>query len=223
LESSSRRLGVIGLRRLQGLYLVVDPSMPQNKLLDVVEKALKGGVDVLQLWKAWQNRSKIKGLARELLKLANDYAVPLVINNDLQLAKDLEAHGVHMDGYDVIPVDVRKALNEQSIVGYTMGNDFKWLKWAETVGADYVSFCSVFPTTSAGQCEIISLNTLRSAKSVTRIPVFASGGINLSNAHLVLETGVNGVAVISSILKAHDPEQVAKSFKDIIHEYIPQA
>ena len=211
------------LTRLQGLYLVVDPTMPHRRLLDVVEKALKGGVDVLQLWKAWQNRFKTIGLARQLLNLANNYGVPLIINNDLQLAKDVEAHGVHMDGYDVIPADVRKVLNEQSIVGYTVGNDLKWLKWAENVGADYVSFCSVFPTTSVTQCEIIPLNTIRSAKSVTHIPVFASGGINLSNVHLVLETGVDGIAVISSILKAQDPEQAAKSFKEIIHKHRPQA
>lgn len=207
------------MRRLQGLYLVVDPTMPHHRLLDVVEKALKGGVDVLQLWKAWQNRFKTIGLARELLNLANDYDVPLIVNNDLQLAKDVEAHGVHMDGYDVIPTDVRKALNEQTVVGYTLGNDLEWLKWAENVGADYVSFCSVFPTMSATQCEIIPLSTIRSAKSVTHIPVFASGGINLSNAHLVLETGVDGIAVISSILKAQDPEKTTKSFKDIIKKY----
>ena len=211
------------LTRLQGLYLVVDATMPHRKILDVVEKALKGGVDVLQLWKAWQNRFKTIGLARQLLNLANNYGVPLIINNDLQLAKDVEAHGVHMDGYDVIPADVRKVLNEQSIVGYTVGNDLKWLKWAENVGADYVSFCSVFPTTSVTQCEIIPLNTIRSAKSATHIPVFASGGINLSNVHLVLETGVDGIAVISSILKAQDPEQAAKSFKEIIHKHRPQA
>lgn len=208
--------------RLRGLYLVVDPSISHRRLLEVVEKALKGGVDVLQLWKAWQNRFKTMGLARELLNLANDYGVPLIVNNDLQLAKDVKAHGVHMDEYDVIPADIRKTLDEQSIVGYTVGNDLKWLKWAENVGADYVSFCSVFPTTSVSQCEIVPLRTIRSAKSLTHIPLFASGGINLSNAHLVLETGVDGIAVISSILQAKDPERAAKSFKDIIRGFRPQ-
>jgi len=216
-------MGVTGLTRLQGLCLVVDPSVPHRRLLDIVEKSLKGGVDVLQLWKPRKNSRKIRELARELLNLANDYGVPLIINNDIQLAKDVEAHGVHLDGYDVTPSDARKALNEQSIVGYTVGNDLKWIKWAETVGADYVSFCSVFPSTSAIQCEIISLGAIRSAKSVTHIPVFASGGITLSNVHLVLETGVDGIAVISAILKASDPEQAAKSFKAIIHKYRPEA
>jgi thiamine-phosphate pyrophosphorylase len=216
-------MGVTGLTRLQGLCLVVDPSLPHRTLLDIVEKSLKGGVDILQLWKPRKNSLKIRELARELLNLANDYSVPLIINNDIQLAKDVKADGVHFDGYEVTPSDARKALNEQNIVGYTVGNDLKWTKWAETMGANYVSFCSVFPSASAIQCEIIPLRTLRSAKSVTHIPVFASGGITLSNAHLVLETGVDGIAVISAIVKASDPRQAAESFKAIIHKYRPEA
>ncbi|TET19095.1 thiamine phosphate synthase [Candidatus Bathyarchaeota archaeon] len=193
--------------------------MPHRRLLDVVEKALKGGVAILQLWAAWQKKSKPLELAKKLLNLVNGYNVPLIINNDIQLAKEVEAHGVHMDRYNVVPADVRKALGEQSIVGYTVGNDLERVKWAETVGADYVSFCAVFPTTSVTQCEIIPLSTIRLAKSLTHLPVFASGGINLSNAHLVLETGVDGIAVISSILKAQNPEKAAESFKKIINEY----
>ena len=210
---------VIQLIRLHGLYLIVDPIMPQHKLLGIVKKALKGGVDLLQLWAAKQNKVETLELAKSLLKLSNDYGVPLVINNDLQLAKEVGAHGVHMDGYAIAPREARKTLGEQTIVGYTVGNDLKWVKWAETAGADYISFCAVFPTTTVNQCEIIPLHTLRLAKSTTRIPVFASGGISLDNAFLVLETGVDGIAVVSSILKAPDPEQAAKSFKAIIRKY----
>lgn len=193
--------------------------MPHRRLLDVVAKALKGGVDMLQLWATGQKESKPLELAKKLLDLANGYNVPLIINNDIQLAKEVEAHGVHMDRYNVVPADVRKALGEQSVIGYTVGNDLERVKWAETVGADYVSFCAVFPTTSVTQCEVIPLNTVRLAKSLTHLPVFASGGINLSNAHLVLETGVDGIAVISSILKAQNPEKAAKSFKEIMNKY----
>jgi thiamine-phosphate pyrophosphorylase len=215
-------VGVTGLKRLQGLCLVVDPSLPRRRLVDIVEKSLKGGVDLLQLWKPSGNSLEIGGLARELSNLAKDYDVPLLINNDLQLAKSVEADGVHFNGYNVTPSDARKVLKEQSIVGYTVGNDLEWIKWAEAGGADYMSFCSVFPSPSAIQCEIIPLRTLRAAKAMTDMPVFASGGIKLSNAHLVLETGVDGIAVISAILKASDPKQTAESFKVIIRKYIPE-
>ena len=198
---------------------MVGPTVPHHRLLDVVEKALKGGVDILQLLTAGQKKSKPVELTKKLLDLANGYNVPLIINNDIQLAKEVGAHGVHMDRYSVVPADARKALGEQSIVGYTVGNDLERVKWAETVGADYVSFCAVFPTTSATQCEMIPLHTIRLAKSLTRLPVFASGGINLSNVHSVLEAGVDGIAVISSILKAQNPEKTAESFKEIINKY----
>jgi thiamine-phosphate pyrophosphorylase len=197
--------------------------VPHRRLVDIIEKSLKGGVDLLQLWKPGGDSLEIRELAAELLNLAKDYGVHLLINNDLQLAKAVEADGVHFDGYDVTPPDARKALSEQSIVGYTVGNDLSWIEWAEAGGADYVSFCSVFPSSSANQCEIIPLRTLRSAKAMTDMPVFASGGITLSNAHLVLETGVDGIAVISAILKATDPRQAAESFKAIIHKYMPEA
>jgi thiamine-phosphate pyrophosphorylase len=216
-------VGVTGLTRLQGLCLVVDPSVPHRKLVDIVEKSLKGGVDLLQMWKPSGNSLDIRGLARDLLNLAKDYGVPLLINDDLQLARDVEADGVHFDGYDVTPSDARKLLGKQSIIGYTVGNDLSWIKWAEAEGADYVSFCSVFPSSSAIRCEMIPLRTLRSAKSSAELPVFASGGITLSNAHLVLETGVDGIAVISAILKASDPRQTAESFKAVIHKYKPEA
>ena len=213
---------MICLKKLQGLYLIVDPAMPHNKLLGIVEDALKGGVDILQLWAHRQHRYAIPKMAKILLGLATEYNVPLIINNDLELAKETDAHGLHMDRYDVTPAEIRKILGKQSIVGYTIGNNLEKLKWAEAVGADYVSFCAVFPTSSVTTCEIVPLNSVRLAKSTTDLQVFASGGINLGNAHLVLEAGADGIAVISAILKARYPEKAARSFKDIIYKYGPQ-
>jgi thiamine-phosphate pyrophosphorylase len=210
------------LKRLQGLYLVVDPSTHQQKLLDIVKRALKGGVDILQLWSPSESTCQMTEIASSLLNLANQSHVPLIINNNLQLAKEIGAYGVHMDQYDVTPSEIRKFLGKESIVGYTLGNDLERLKWAENVGADYVSFCAVFPTSSVAQCEIVPLKSIRLAKSIAKMPVFASGGINLDNVRSVLEAGADGIAIISAILKARDPEQATKSFKSIILEYIPQ-
>jgi len=204
--------------KLEGLYLVVDPSIPRRKLLNIVRKALKGGVDILQFWSPSKSVRKISEIAWSLLDLANQTRVPLIINNNLQLAKEIGAYGVHMDQYDITPTEARKFLGKESIVGYTLGNDMERLKWAENMGADYVSFCAVFPTSSVTRCEIVPLDSIRLAKSMTKIPVFASGGINLDNARKVLEAGADGIAVISAILKARDPEQAAKSFKNIILE-----
>lgn len=207
------------LKKLQGLYLVVDPSKHQQKLLTIVEKALKGGVDILQLWSPSEGTYQMTEIALILLNLANKSHVPLIINNNLRLAKEIGAHGIHMDQYDMTPSEMRKFLGAESIIGYTLGNDLERLKWAENVGADYVSFCAVFPTSSVSQCDIVPLKSIRLAKSMVRIPVFASGGINLDNVRSVLEAGADGIAVVSAILNARDPEKAAKSLKNIILKY----
>lgn len=207
------------MKKLQGLYLVIDPTIPHIKLIGTVEKALKGGVDILQLWVPGKGRAEVLKTARALLDLARRYTVPFIINNDVKLAKEVGADGVHLDGYDVTPAQAKAQLGQQSIVGYTLGNDLGRLEWAEKAGADYVSFCAMFPTASVIECEIVPIESIKLAKSVSRLPVFASGGINLNNVHLILEAGADGIAVISAILKAHDPEQVAKSFKEIIKKY----
>jgi thiamine-phosphate pyrophosphorylase len=200
--------------KLEGLYLVVSLVMPFDKLLVTVKKALRGGVDLLQLIPG--EGSEILRLAEDLLSLTEQYDVPFLINGNLQLAKEVGADGLHLDKYDVTPSEVKQVLGKQCIIGYTLGDNLEKLKWAETVGADYVSFCSVFPTSSATQCDIVPIETIRAAKVQTTLPIFAAGGINLNNAERVLKAGVNGIAVTSALLKAEDPEQTALAFKEII-------
>ena len=200
--------------KLEGLYLVVSLVMPFDKLLVTVKKALRGGVDLLQLIPG--EGSEILRLAEDLLSLTEQYDVPFLINGNLQLAKEVGADGLHLDKYDVTPSEVKQVLGKQCIIGYTLGDNLEKLKWAETVGADYVSFCSVFPTSSATQCDIVPIETIRAAKAQTTLPIFAAGGINLNNAERVLKAGVNGIAVTSALLKAEDPEQTALAFKEII-------
>ncbi|MDT7891118.1 MAG: thiamine phosphate synthase [Thermoproteota archaeon] len=201
-----------------GLYLVVDASIEKEELLKRVEKALKGGVDILQLWSNWKSIEEAKILGKELLNLARKYDALLIINNDHNLALELGADGVHFDNYDILPSDVKK-IRKDMIVGYTIGNNLERAIWAEKVGADYISFCACFPTSSVDSCEIVPLSVVAEAKRRLKIPVFASGGINLKNVEQVLSKGVDGIAVISAILKAEDPEAAARTFKSKILEY----
>jgi thiamine-phosphate pyrophosphorylase len=205
-------------KMLKGLYLVVAPILPFDGLLIAVEKALKGGVDVLQFIP--ENGSlETSSFAKHLLNLTRQYGVPFLVNGELELMQRIKADGMHFDTYDMTPSEIRQRLGERCIVGYTLGNDLERLKWAENVGADYVSFCSIFPTSSATQCEIVPIQTVKTARARTTLPIFAAGGINLHNARLVLEAGADGIAVISAVLRASDPEQIARSFKEIIRRY----
>lgn len=204
-------------RKLEGLYLVVSPVRPPDELLVAVEKALEGGVDILQLIPREADSETLK-LAKDLSSLTEQYDAPFLVNGNLQLAKKAGADGLHLDRYDLTPSEVKQVLGKHCIVGYTLGVQLERLKWAETVGADYVSFCSVFPTSSATQCEIVPIETIRAAKHQTTLPVFAAGGINLDKAELVLKAGVNGIAVTSALIEAEDPKQTARKFKEIIRK-----
>jgi thiamine-phosphate pyrophosphorylase len=206
------------VHRLKGLYLIVSPILSHKELLSATEKVLKGGVDILQL-SAEPKIFWVKTFARELADLAREHETPFLINNDLQLAKEVEADGVHFDTYKITPKEARQVLGKECLVGYTVNADTKKVLWADKEGADYVSFCSVFQECTATHCPIIPIEAIRSARSLTSLSIFAAGGINLDNAHLVLEAGADGIAGTSALLKAKDPEQTAMGFKGIILEH----
>ncbi len=81
-------------------------------------------------------------------------------------------------------------------------------------GVDYISFCAMFPSPSAGVCEIVMKETVIQARQLTSLPIFLSGGITLNNIDELTSTGMNGIAVISAIIKADDPQTATKAFKE---------
>lgn len=206
------------LRKLEGLYLVVAPILPVDELLIAVEKALKGGVNIVQFIPEGPMPHTLE-VAKALSNLTRRFDVPFLINGELPLALDTKADGLHFDGYSITPDEARRIIGRRCLVGYTLGNDLKRLEWIETMGADYVSFCSIFQTSSSTQCEIVPIETIKAARSRTVLSVFAAGGITPENAHVVLEAGVDGIAVTSAILRAKNPEQAARSLRDIVYRY----
>ncbi|MCS7197278.1 MAG: thiamine phosphate synthase [Candidatus Bipolaricaulota bacterium] len=193
-------------RKLGGLYLVVSPDVA----IERVEAALRGGADLLQIWSPAQ---AARDWAAQIRKIARTYNVPLLVNNDIILAAELAADGLHLDGNAPTPSKVRQTLGSQAIVGYTCGTNLEKVLWAERVGADYVSFCAVFPSPSVQACDLVPLETIRQARRLVSIPIFASGGITLENAHKVIEAGADGIAVISAVFQAPDPEEAVRRFK----------
>ncbi len=207
------------MKRLEGLYLVVDTTIPPDRLLSIVEKALQGGVDILQLWGTWKDADEAKELGENIVSLTHRHGALLLTADDVELCQMIKADGVHFDGYPLpalTPAEVKKELGNNKYIGVTVGNNREKLLWAERYGADYVSFCSIFSTASVDTCEIVPLEMIREAKRLLSIPVFASGGITLQNIDRVLEAGADGIAVVSAILNAADPRLAAQEFKERI-------
>lgn len=202
--------------KLHGLYFVVDATIPENRLLPILECALEGGVDIVQMWGSWKNRGEGKAIGEKIVTLTRRLHVPLMIADDIDLCKEIDAGGVHLGGYaipDLTPQQIKQRLGQDKIVGLTCGSDVEKIRWAGMNGADYISFCSIFPSSSVDTCEIVPLEMIQTAKRILSLPVFASGGITLENISQVLEAGADGVALVSAILKAPDPKRAAEAFK----------
>lgn len=211
-------------QRLAGLYLVADLSMPNQKLIQSVAAAIRGGAQIVQIWNtAGKARKDYVRVSREIHQETTEAGIPLIVNNDLGLAKELEATGIHFDDFSISCDNARELLGKEAIVGYTCGNDHAQVRKAEELGADYISFCAVFPSPSVQSCEIVPLESVRLAKQELSIPVFASGGITRENAHLVLEVGADGLAIASAILRAENPEAEAEAFRRILDKFLPPA
>jgi len=200
--------------KLRGLYLIVDVGVAN--VVERVAQALQGGVDMLQLW---GQSAPMLALGQELIQLAKRFGVPLLVQDDVELAQRLGAAGVHLDRQDITPQQVRHVLGERALVGVTCSTNFDRVLWAAAQGADYISFCSVFPSPSVKVCDLVPLDLVRQAKGAVTIPVFAAGGITLDNAKEVLEAGADGLAVSSAILRASDPKGAAQRFKAVLARY----
>jgi len=197
-----------------GLYLVVDPSMYPTVLYEKIVAALKGGVDIIQIWNHFASGVDKKSVINAIVSLAHQYNVPVLINEDFDCIDLVD--GIH---FDEIPVDfdnIQSIINADSIIGITCGNDFEKIEWAVANQLDYLSFCSVFPSKSVNTCELVSREIIQRARAFTQMPIFLSGGIGIDNLPLLKDTGLDGIAVISGIMNAEEPTTAALEYKQAL-------
>ncbi len=198
-----------------GIYLVIDPSIKKQTLLKKVKAALEGGTGILQIWNHWPdsiNLSEKLDIIDSVMLLAEEFDVPVIINEEWRLLKNISLHGVHFDSIPDNYTQLKSEVNREFIAGITCGNDINILHWAEKNHLDYISFCSMFPSRSAGNCEIVRPETVRKAKKITQIPIFLSGGITVGNMESLNGLDFDGIAVISGILNAESPEKSTSGY-----------
>ncbi|MFC1561480.1 thiamine phosphate synthase [candidate division KSB1 bacterium] len=199
-----------------GLYLVIDPSPGAEEVLPRVEAALQGGASTLQIWNNWNKDQDSRSFIDKVCMLAQKYTIPVLINEDYDLLKETGLHGIHFDEPRMTPGEVRALTGRPILYGLTCGNDMQRIRWAVDENADYISFCAMYPSLSVSSCDIVSLESVRQARTMCDFPIFASGGITPENAVPVLENGADGIAVISGILKSEDPKASAQRYVQVI-------
>ncbi len=207
--------------KLNGIYLVVDPTMEQAELLDKIEQSLEGGIRILQIWNHWpdgMNDYDKEQLITYIKQMADKYNVPVLINDDWELLKNTDVHGIHFESIPENFEHIKEEVGCDFIAGITCSNDLEVVKWAEDHDFDYVSFCAMFPSPSVESCPIVQPETVRKARGITDMPLFLSGGITPENIGELDELDFNGVAVISGILNSKEPRKITKKYKQTLKE-----
>lgn len=193
------------------LYLVTDRDILGGRdLCKAVEDSIKGGATIVQLREKFIDDNKFLEIAKELQKVTKKYNIPLIINDNVKIAKIIDAEGVHIGQSDESLEEARRELGKDKIIGVSVGSVEEALK-AEKGGADYLGIGTVFFTGSKKDInEPLGLENLEKIAHSVKIPSVAIGGIHLDNVKDVMKTGVNGVAVISEILGKEDIESASK-------------
>lgn len=195
------------------LYAVTDRHwLGEETLYDQVKKALDGGATFVQLREKNLDREDFLAEAKEIQKLCKEYGVPFVVNDEVSIAKDIDADGVHVGQSDMEAMDVRKILGPDKILGVS-AQTVEQAIIAEKHGADYLGVGAVFTTGSKDDADDVSHETLKAICEAVSIPVIAIGGITKDNVAELADSGICGVAVISAIFGQKDIQKATEELK----------
>lgn len=209
----SRKAGiVIDMFQVQGLYAVTNG--PRVDLLEAVAAALTGGARLVQYRDKTTDGRRRLSEALMLGELCRSHDAPLIINDDVQLAIDCGAAGVHLGADDVDLRAARSRLGETAIIGASCYDSLDRARHAVEDGADYVAFGAFYSSSTKPLARHADTDLLSAAKSMG-VPVIAIGGITPENAPRLIDAGADGVAVISSLFDASDIESVARRLSQL--------
>ncbi|AAK78475.1 thiamine-phosphate pyrophosphorylase [Clostridium acetobutylicum] len=198
------------------LYLVTDRKvLKERDLYKSIEEAIKGGVTLVQLREKEMSTLDFYESALKLKKITETYKIPLIINDRIDIALAINADGVHIGQSDMPLIKARELLGKDKIIGVSAHSIEEALE-AERNGATYLGVGAIYNTSTKGDAQAVSLEELKNIKNSVKIPVVGIGGINEENANKVIETGVDGISVISGILSAQKIKDKARVMFDIV-------
>ena len=202
------------------LYAVTDRHwLNGESLYSQVEKALKGGATFIQLREKNLGEEEFLAEAKEIARLCKSYHVPFVINDNVDIALEIDADGVHVGQSDMEAGDVRAKLGPDKIIGVS-AQTVEQALLAQERGADYLGVGAVFHTDSKADAADISHETLKAITEAVDIPVIAIGGISKENVSELSGTGICGIAVISAIFAEKDIKNATKKLKKLTEEMV---
>ncbi len=205
------------------LYAVTDRHwLGDRTLYEVVKESLDGGATFIQLREKNLDQEHFLEEAKELKKLCAEYKVPFVINDNVDIALEIDADGVHVGQSDMEAGDVRAKLGPDKIIGVS-AQTVEQALLAEKHGADYLGVGAVFPTGSKDDAVEVSHETLKAICEAVSIPVIAIGGITVDNTSSLVGTGICGIAVISAIYGQENILEATKKLKIVTSNMVSEA
>ena len=185
-----------------------------SRLQAIVTAALEGGVSAVQLRdKGVYSPEERAEAGRALRDLSREFGVPFLVNDDPQLARRMDADGVHVGRDDPSPRIARAVLGPQAMIGVTVYGKPGEESAAAEAGADYVAVGPFFPSPTKPEEPVLPMRVLDAVVHRSPLPVFAIGGVTAKNAALLARHRVAGVAVVSAIMEAPDPRRVAEAIR----------
>jgi thiamine-phosphate pyrophosphorylase len=201
------------------LYLVTDRGLARGRTtLEIVSAAVHGGATVVQLREKDCSSRDFLEQALCIKEFLSARDVPLIINDRVDVAQAVKADGVHLGQTDMPLAIARKILEDSMIIGISAESLQDAIE-AQKGGADYLGVSPIYATpTKTDTAPSLGLEGLRKIRKAVRLPLIGIGGLNRDNAAEVIRNGADGVAVVSAIVAAHDPQTAAAELKQIITE-----
>jgi len=200
------------------LYLVTDRDLiGKRSLTDVIQDAVKGGVTVVQLREKNCSTREYVEIAKKVKAILSSSNVPLIINDRIDVAWACRADGVHVGQNDMPYAEARRILGPDAIIGLTVESESQALA-AEDLDADYLGVSTIYPTpTKTDTVYVWGIDGLNRLARKSRHHLVAIGGLNRDNTAEVIRAGAHGVAVVSAICAADNPEAAARDLRSIIN------
>ncbi|ODG90592.1 MULTISPECIES: thiamine phosphate synthase [Bacillaceae] len=200
------------------LYLVTDRDVLGSRdLVQSVEEAIKGGTTIVQIREKNCSSLDFYKIAMQVKEVTSKYNVPLIINDRLDIALAIKADGLHI-GQEDLPLTVaRKIVGEDMIIGVS-ASTLEEAMIAQEQGADYVGIGSVYPTSTKLDAKYLAPDELRRIREAVKIPIVGIGGINEKNVSELMETNIDGVAIVSAILGKEDIRSAAEHLSMLVNK-----
>lgn len=200
--------------RLRGLYAITPTELCTDppRLLRAVAEALAGGARLVQYRDKSQDAARRETSCLDLLALCHRHRARLIVNDDVELAATVGAHGVHL-GEDDAPLHAARArLGPDAIIGVTCADSLPRLRMASEGGADYVALGAFFPSRTKPGARRASLDLLADARVQTSLPICAIGGITPERAGALVEAGADLIAAVEGVFGAADIRAAAQAY-----------